>query len=185
MFQLSDFLENGANVILADWNEEQLNNLVIELKSATEPGNGRLTSRKTNVADWNDLVEVFEQGFNEFGAIDAVISNAGVNWGETLLQHEVDPVTKKLKPPSLEALNINLVGHIYAVNCATYYFEKQQRRPTQIVITASAAAFIDTPPLYLYSAAKAGLLGMMRSLRNDLPRRGTTINLVAPWMTSK
>ncbi|KAL6408625.1 hypothetical protein AUP68_07569 [Ilyonectria robusta] len=176
--------ENGANLILADWNEKELNGLVEELQGHGRQ-QGRLAFRKTNVADWNDMVEVFDHGFKTFGVIDAVISNAGVNWGESLLEHNVDPVTDKLKPPSLEGLQINIIGHIYAVNCATYYFAKRQNSQCQIIITSSAAAFLDSPPLHLYSAAKAGLVGMMRSLRHDLPKQGITINVVAPWMTSK
>jgi NAD(P)-dependent dehydrogenase (short-subunit alcohol dehydrogenase family) len=63
----------------------------------------------------------------------------------------------------------------------------QSRRGSQfhIVITASAASFLDSPPLHMYSTAKAGLLGMIRSLRNDLAKQGITINLVAPWVTCK
>ncbi|KAH7161910.1 hypothetical protein EDB81DRAFT_756408 [Dactylonectria macrodidyma] len=174
--------KHGANLILADWNEKELIGLVEELEGRGRH-EGRLAFRKTNVADWNDMAEVFEHGFKTFGAIDVVISNAGVNWGETLLEHNVEPVTNKLKQPSLEGLQINLIGHIYAVNCATYYFAKRQNGQCQIIITSSAAAFLDSPPLYLYATAKAGLAGMMRSLRHDLPKQGVTINVVAPWMT--
>jgi len=44
-------------------------------------------------------------------------------------------------------------------------------------------SFLDTPPIHVYCAAKAGVLGLMRSLRTQLPRDNITINMVAPWMT--
>jgi len=47
-------------------------------------------------------------------------------------------------------------------------------------------SFLDTPPLNLYSASKAGVMGLMRSFRTQLPKnQNITINMVAPWMTSK
>ncbi|KAK7883673.1 hypothetical protein LTR67_010962 [Exophiala xenobiotica] len=123
-------------------------------------------------------------GWEKFGAIDAVVSNAGVNTGEVLLQHEIDPQTGLLRPPPLGTLEINLTAHIYMCKCAAYYFAKLPGRKCQIVMTASAAAFLDTPPLYLYSTAKAGVVGLMRSLRNDLVQANVTINAVAPWFTA-
>lgn len=46
-------------------------------------------------------------------------------------------------------------------------------------------SLIDTPPLYMYCAAKAGVLGLMRGLRSTLPAKNISINLIAPWMTGK
>lgn len=46
-------------------------------------------------------------------------------------------------------------------------------------------SLIDTPPLYMYCAAKAGVLGLMRGLRSTLPAKNISINMIAPWMTGK
>lgn len=47
-------------------------------------------------------------------------------------------------------------------------------------------SFLDTPPLWVYSASKAGVMGLMRSLRTQLPKsHNATVNMVAPWFTSK
>ncbi|KIV84435.1 hypothetical protein, variant [Exophiala sideris] len=171
--------EHGANLILADWNEAQLTTFVESLHP-----HDNIVSRKTNVAKWSDVIQVFHLGWEKFGAIDAVVSNAGVNSGEVLLQHETDPETGLLRAPALDTLEINLTAHIYMCKCAAYYFAKRPERKGQIVLTASAAAFLDTPPLYLYSTAKAGVVGLMRSLRNDLVKANVTINAVAPWFTA-
>ncbi|KAI1623909.1 hypothetical protein EDD37DRAFT_695229 [Exophiala viscosa] len=170
--------EHGANLVLADWNEAQLTSFVESLSPRDN-----VISRKTNVARWDDVIQIFQLGWEKFGAIDAVVSNAGVNSGEVLLQHEIDPQTGLLRAPKLDTLEINLTAHIYMCKCAAYYFEKLPGRKCQIVLTASAAAFLDTPPLYLYSTAKAGVVGLMRSLRNDLVKADVTINAVAPWFT--
>lgn len=140
---------------------------------------------KTNVAAWDDVLSAFEAGLKNFSSINAVISNAGINSAETLLDFEVDKENQLLLPPKLDSLNVNLIGHMYVVRCAMYYFRKNKTQAGHIVLTTSAAAFLDTPPLYIYSTAKAGLLGLMRSLRTTVTKENITINAIAPWMTSK
>ncbi|EXJ86758.1 hypothetical protein A1O3_03712 [Capronia epimyces CBS 606.96] len=131
---------------------------------------------------------MFEQAHQRFGHLDVVVSNAGIN-RENLLEDSYDPATGRLQKPDLKNLEVNLVAHVYFVKCAVHYFEKSppphtsSPRTHQIVLTGSAASYIDTPPLYQYCAAKTGVLGLMRSLRTQLPRRNITINMIAPWMT--
>lgn len=114
-----------------------------------------------------------------------MISNAGVTAGETLLNEEIDASTGRLLPPKLDSININLIGHLFVIRCANYFFCKEPGRQYQIVITTAAATFIDAAPLNLYSTCKAGLLGLMRSLKSILIRSNITINIVAPWATGK
>lgn len=145
----------------------------------------RFVFRKTNVAQWDDVLEVFQLGWKTFGIINAAISNAGINSGEGLLEDKIDPVTGRLMAPSLDSVNVNLIAHAYVAKCAQHYFAKWPETRCQIVLTGSAASFIDTPPLYMYCAAKAGVLGLMRGLRSQLIKQNITINMIAPWMTGK
>lgn len=131
------------------------------------------------------MLDLFQAGFEKFGVIDTVVSNAGVTSGETLLDEEIDDLTGKLQPPKLDSININLIGHLYVIRCANYYFRKGPSRLRQIVITAAAATFIDAAPLSLYATCKTGLLGLMRSLKSILVHSNITINIVAPWTTGK
>lgn len=145
----------------------------------------RTLFRKTDVSVFDDVLEGFQATWKKFGVIHAVLSNAGVNFGETLFEDEIDQQTNKLKAPNLKNVDINLIGQMYVVKCAVHYFQKWPEVRTQIVMTASAASFIDTPPLYLYCAAKAGIVGLMRGLRTQLIKKNITVNTVCPWMTSK
>ncbi|CAG8909737.1 unnamed protein product [Penicillium egyptiacum] len=117
----------------------------------------------------------------EFGIIDAVLANAGMN-KEDLLAEDLD-ANGRLLPPNLGSIDVNLVGTAYTVKTAVHFFRKWPETKCQIVLTASAASYLDTPPLYLYCAAKTGTLGLMRGLRSQLVRQNITINVVAPWMT--
>ncbi len=139
--------------------------------------------RKVDVSKWDDVLEMFQAAWKKFGTIHAVLSNAGVNT-DTILKEEFDP-SGKLMAPNLQPVQINLFAHFYLAKCAVHYFAKWPETPCQIVFTGSAASFIDTPPLHLYCAAKAGVLGFMRSLRTQLIKKNITVNMVAPWMTSR
>ncbi|KPI35666.1 3-oxoacyl-[acyl-carrier-protein] FabG [Cyphellophora attinorum] len=160
--------KSGANVALADWNEKDTQALLSELKSAQAGVTAdRIIFRKTNVANFEDVLEIFQLTWKTFGTIDAVISNAGVSSGEDLFDDEIDPESGKLMAPKLRSIDINLTAHLL-------------RRE---IITSSAAGILDTPPVYLYCTAKTGLIGLMRGLRTSLIKRNISINVVAPWLT--
>lgn len=175
----SSLIAHGANVVIADWAEDAGKALESELNSP------RCIFHKTDVSDWDSVLSLFETTQSTFGQIDVVCANAGTNAWDNLLSDELDPQTGKLLTPNFKHMHVNLFGPMYTVKAAIHYLNKQStRRRRQIIMTGSAASFFDTPPIYLYCAAKAGVLGFMRGLRTQLlPNYDITINLVAPWMT--
>lgn len=124
---------------------------------------------------------LFKAANEKFGIIHAVLSNAGTNHED--LFHERFDENGTLLPPSLKTLDVNLTGTIYVSRCAAHFFSKWKETRCHLIMTGSAASFIDTPPLYLYCASKAGILGFMRGLRTQLIKDNITVNMVAPWMT--
>ncbi|KAK3312727.1 hypothetical protein B0H66DRAFT_631481 [Apodospora peruviana] len=164
----------GANVIIADLSEDAGEVLIAEFKE-------RILYVKADVSLWTDVLDLFTKAWDRFGAIDVVLSNAGTNAFETLLDDEFDGET--LAAPSLKNLEVNLHGSLYCAKAAFHFFKKHPERNCQLVFTGSAASIIDTPPLFLYCAGKAGVLGLMRGLRQRLPSDKVTVNMVAPWMT--
>ncbi|KAJ5631961.1 NAD(P)-binding protein [Penicillium lividum] len=166
--------EHGANIVLGDWDE--INGKALEAKLAE-----RVTFVKTDVSSWQDVLALFQTTHRKYGIIHAVISNAGIN-AENLFDENT---TREGDPsvPDLKSIDVNLKGHIYVTRCAAHFFAKSKETKCQLVMTGSAASFLDTPPLHLYCAAKAGVLGFMRSLRSQLIKDNITVNMVAPWMT--
>ncbi|KOS37952.1 hypothetical protein ACN38_g11236 [Penicillium nordicum] len=167
---------HGANLVLGDLDVDEGNKLVNELQ-------GPVLFRKTDISKWDDVLSLFEAGVKEFGIIHSVLANAGMN-KEDLLAEDLD-TNGRLLPPNLGSIDVNLVGTAYTIKSAVHFFSKWPETKCQIVLTASAASYLDTPPLYLYCAAKMGVLGLMRGLRSRLVKQNITINVVAPWMTSK
>ena len=133
------------------------------------------------MTDWTSLRGIFEAAIEKFGVINAVLSNAGMNH-ENLLKEDFDSAGQ-LKEPDLKCLEVNLIAHVYVAKLALHFFKRGPKGPRQIVFTASAASYIESPPLYQYGAAKTGLVGLMRALRPTVQTWNVSINIVAPWMT--
>ncbi|KAF1344971.1 hypothetical protein BDV97DRAFT_373321 [Delphinella strobiligena] len=165
----------GAKVVIADMNAAAGNDLVATLKE-------RAIFVPTDVSNWDSVLALFETTYKKFGEISTVYANAGVHSFEDLLTTDLD-ASGQLKAPSMKSVEINLHGVLYTTKAAIYYFEKNPEQKHQLIITGSAASLIDTPPLYMYCAAKAGVLGLMRGLRSTLPEKNISINMIAPWMT--
>ncbi|KAL3426704.1 hypothetical protein PVAG01_00213 [Phlyctema vagabunda] len=166
---------HGANVAFGDWN--------VELGQAfAETLSERVLFRQCDVSKFEDVLQLFQSTWERFGTIHAVIGNAGINT-ENFMEDEYENDVPKLKAPDLTSINVNLIGQIYTAKCALHYFKKWPEERCQLVMTGSAASFIDTPPLYLYCAGKAGILGFMRGLRTQVIKQNVTVNMVAPWMT--
>jgi NAD(P)-dependent dehydrogenase (short-subunit alcohol dehydrogenase family) len=144
--------------------------------------NERVLFRRCDVSSFEDVLQLWQATWKKFGVINAVLSNAGIN-SENFDEDLYEEPVPKLKAPDLTSINVNLIGQIYVVKCALHYFKKWPEVPCQIVMTGSAASYIDTPPLYLYCAGKAGVLGFMRGLRTQVVKSNVTVNMVAPWLT--
>lgn len=171
----------GASVAIADWNEAEGESLRAELKDPEH-----VLFHKTDVSNWENVLSLFDTTISTLGPIQAVLSNAGVNtedFASTI--DKIDPATGKLLPPSLKTMDVNLTGQIYMAKAALHYFGKWKGDGVkrQIVMTGSAASFIDCPPLHLYCASKMGVLGLLRGMRTQVEARNVTVNMVAPWMT--
>ncbi|KAK6066669.1 hypothetical protein SCUP234_11978 [Seiridium cupressi] len=179
----------GANIAIADLQEDGGDALLSEFKEyvTVRPKLlDRLMRRvlyvKADVSSWSEVLNLFTKTWERFGSIDVVLSNAGTHNFETIVDDKLD-ADGKLAAPNLKSLEVNLHSAAYCTKAALHYFAKQPSKRCQLVFTGSAASLIDTPPLFLYCAGKAGVLGLMRGMRRGLPSENITVNMVAPWMT--
>lgn len=149
--------------MFGDWNKALGQELADSLK-------GRVLFRKCDVSQFDDVLQLFQAAWNRFGIIHAVLGNVGTN-GENFMEDFYEEEDKKLKAPDLASINVNLVGQIYTAKCALHYFKKWPEVRCQLVMTGSAASFIDTPPLYLYCAAKLAYWVLCVSFEPSSPSR--------------
>ncbi|KAF4890442.1 Tropinone reductase-like 2 [Colletotrichum fructicola] len=169
--------ENGAKVAFCDVDEARGKQVEQELDA-------NVFFKRCDVFDWDELLHFFQETVSKFGRIDTVIANAAINKLETL-DEPIDDDLLHLKKPDLSVLNINIAATWYITKCAISFFRMHPEIPSQLVLFGSAASIWDTPPLYTYCASKGAVLGLMRSLRTQLPKMNISVNMIAPWMTGK
>lgn len=146
-------------------------------------GNSELTFYHGSVSVWSDQLRVFEAAIEKHGCVDVVIGNAGINEVEDVFVDSFDE-GGKLKAPTLVVLDVNIRGAIYTTKLALSFFRKLGIKGS-LVLTGSAASYLDTPGIPVYNAAKHGVIGLVRSLRDTLREEGLVrVNVVAPWFTA-
>jgi NAD(P)-dependent dehydrogenase (short-subunit alcohol dehydrogenase family) len=157
----------------------------------TLPAPNPTTFLRTDVTSYTDLLALFEAAWAKHGRVDIAISNAGLqeagHWFDPALDRES---VKTL--PTTKCLDVNLLGTLYFARIAAVYLASPSPSSTTatsssdraLILLSSTAGFKETPGLPVYSAAKHGVLGLLRALRLSLPAtHGVRVNAVCPWMT--
>ncbi|HEY5026756.1 MAG TPA: 3-oxoacyl-ACP reductase FabG [Acidimicrobiales bacterium] len=105
-----------------------------------------------------------------FGPVEVLVANAGVTKDTLLLRMKEEAWD--------EVLDTNLSGVYRVVRRAIGPMVRAHRG--RIVLVSSIVAFFGSPGQVNYGAAKAGLVGLARSLAREVGSRGITVNVVAP-----
>jgi NAD(P)-dependent dehydrogenase (short-subunit alcohol dehydrogenase family) len=149
-------------------------------RHVTDKQNSNVTATKGSVTIWSDQLKLFETAQDKYGAIDIVYANAGIDETAGTFIDSFDS-NGKLEEPSLKTLDVSLKGAIFTAKLALSYFHRNDKAGA-LVFTGSAASYLDTRGIPIYNAAKHGVLGLARSLRETATEegRGTRVNVVAP-----
>lgn len=131
----------------------------------------RIVSREADVRDLGQLQSAVQDGIAELGHIDIVCCNAGIGtFGPAL---ELDVETWQ------EMIDVNLTGVWKTVRAAVPPMV-ERRRGGSVIITSSAAGLFGFPNLAAYSTAKHGVVGLMRTLAQELAPYMIRVNSVHP-----
>ncbi len=118
-----------------------------------------------------DLVEsAFAAVEERFGPVEVLVANAGVTRDTLLLRMGEEAWA--------EVVDTDLTGVYRVVRRALGPMVRAHRG--RIVLVSSVVAFLGSPGQVNYGAAKAGLVGLARSLAREVGSRGITVNVVAP-----
>jgi (+)-trans-carveol dehydrogenase len=137
-----------------------------------EAAGGRIYAGRADVRDRAEIERIISAGVAEVGPIDIVVANAGIGitsrpfW--EVSQAEWDDV-----------VGVCLTGVWHTVSAAVPSMIAAGQGGS-VIMTSSAAAIKAAPQLSPYIAAKTGVIGMMRSMANDLAPYRIRINCVAP-----
>jgi 3-oxoacyl-[acyl-carrier protein] reductase len=148
----------------------ELGDTVICLSRSGTGPNGISKSFRVDVADTDAVRETFTSIVDEFGPIEVLVANAGITR---------DGLALRMSNESWrEVMAVNLDGSFYCAQSAMTSMIKN--RKGSIIFIGSISPFLGIPGQANYAAAKAGLVGLARSLATELARRSITVNVVAP-----
>ncbi|ORY03950.1 hypothetical protein BCR34DRAFT_491966 [Clohesyomyces aquaticus] len=135
-----------------------------------------------NITSWPSQRAGFEAAYKKFGRIDAVFVNAGIaEYQDQFFTDDLD-ADGKLKEPDRRVLNIDMDAASDTTKLAIYYLRKN-KEGGQIALTASLAGYLASAGAPLYSAAKHGVVGLMRALKQECAKLDIAVSVVAPAIT--
>jgi 3-oxoacyl-[acyl-carrier protein] reductase len=173
------FAQEGANLVLhANHRRDKLEDLV-GLHGLGE----RCILGRADLRQPTALEPLFDCARERFGRVDVVIANAGIWPPEDKPLHELEPARIR------EVLEVNLLGTIYT--CRSFAAQLAAHGPradghgASICLIGSTAGRFGEAKHLEYAVSKAGLYGLMRSLKNELVELDpwARINLVEPGWT--
>lgn len=135
-----------------------------------------------NITSWKDQRAGFEKAYERFGRIDAVFVNAGIAEYEDQFFNDAKDADGKLKEPDRRVLNIDMDAASDTTKLAIHYLRKN-KEGGQIAMTASLAGYLASAGAPLYSAAKHGVVGLMRALKQECAKLNIAVSVVAPAIT--
>ncbi|MCY3822690.1 MAG: 3-oxoacyl-ACP reductase FabG [Nitrospinae bacterium] len=165
------FAAEGAALLLCDKNVRAVQALSEEL-SAQAPG---VLACEADVSDSDAVQEMAESCLEAFRRIDILINNAGISPKKDYLEYTEDDWDA--------VVDVNLKGEYL---CARAVSEHMMARQYGRIVNLSSSAwrsggFAGGIP---YTSAKAGVIGLTRSLAKTLGPYGVTVNAIAPGPTA-
>jgi 3-oxoacyl-[acyl-carrier protein] reductase len=163
------FAQAGASVALA-WYPPDGHDIG-PVQDAITRGGGRCLTTEVDVRQTRDVDAIVDRAVSEFGSLDIVVANAGIARKVPLDQLDDDAWTT--------VLDVNLNG---AWRCFRAALPHMRRAGFgRLLATSSVAGTVASwPSLPHYTASKAGLVGMIRTLAVEYGPDGITANAVAP-----
>lgn len=160
--------ERGATVICLDRDGAGAEATAAAIRGA----GGKATAHAIEVTDQAAQAPTWRKIIAETGQLHALLNCAGITGKTNLKAHEVDPAN------FIEVFNINLLGALLVTQAVLpHMLDKNYGR---ILHIASIAGKDGNAGMTAYSATKAGLIGMVKSMGKDYAETGITINALAP-----
>jgi len=135
-----------------------------------DDGSGGIVAVRCDVTDPSSVDEAFAEVEERLGPVEVLVANAGVTKDTLLLRMNEETWH--------EVLDTDLSGVYRVVRRALGPMVRAHRG--RLVLVSSVVAFLGSPGQVNYAAAKAGLVGIARSLAREVGSRGITVNVVAP-----
>lgn len=161
------YAEEGANVAFTDL---VINEAVEETVKEIEALGVKAKAYASNAANFDETHEVVKQIVEDFGRIDVLVNNAGIT---------KDGLMMRMSEAQWDAvINVNLKSAFNFIHAVTPVMAKQ--RSGSIINMSSVVGVSGNVGQCNYSASKAGMIGLAKSIAKEMGPRGIRANCIAP-----
>ncbi|BAB80776.1 3-oxoacyl-[acyl-carrier-protein] reductase [Clostridium perfringens] len=159
--------DQGANIVINYRNSDKE---AEELKAILEEKGVKVLTVKCDISNFEDSKNLMDKCKEVFGKIDILVNNAGIT---------KDTLIMRMKEEDFDnVIDVNLKGTFNCAKHASAIMLKQ--RFGKIINMTSVVGIAGNAGQVNYSASKAGVIGLTKSLAKELGSRGITVNAVAP-----
>lgn len=123
-----------------------------------------------DVGSWQEVSALFDRVADELGRVDVLVNNAAIRKDALMALQSPDDWWR--------VIETNLLGTFHTCRAAAPHMLRQ--RWGRIINIVSPSGLIATPGQTAYSASKAGVIGLTRTLAAECGRRGVTVNALSP-----
>jgi len=156
----------GADVIASSRRTEQVDNVATEIEAL-----GRRTLRiSSDVLQRESVQALHDAVLGEFGKVDILVNAAGIT--------HMAPVLEMEEADWSRVIETNLTGLLRA--CQIFGKSMAQAGYGRIINIASLSSFVSFDRVAAYSASKAGVASLTKSLAIELAKSGVNVNAIAP-----
>lgn len=156
----------GADVIVSDIIAETAGSVANEIEALGK----RFLGTVCDVSRYEDCQNLIDAGMKAFGKIDILVNNAGITRDNLVMRMSED------EWDSVIAVNLKSVFNC----CKAVSRIMLKQKSGRIVNISSVVGVIGNAGQANYSASKAGVIGLTKTLAREFASRGITVNAVAP-----
>jgi 3-oxoacyl-[acyl-carrier protein] reductase len=153
----------GATVTLSGTRQEQLDALAAELAA-------RVHVLPCDLSDMDAVEKLVPDAEEKMGQLDILVANAGMNRDNLFVQLKDEDWDK--------VIAVNLTATFRLTRAAVKVM--MRRRYGRVIGISSVVGFTGNPGQGNYTASKAGMVGMMKSVAAEYAKRNVTANCIAP-----
>lgn len=161
------YAKEGANIVLNYRNSEEE---ALQLKEELDKLGSNTLILKANVSKFEEAEKLIKEAKEVFGRVDILVNNAGIT---------KDNLIMRMKEEDFDSvIDVNLKGAFNCLKAVTPIMIRQ--KSGKIINMSSVVGVIGNAGQVNYSASKAGLIGMTKSLAREIGGKNINVNAIAP-----